>query len=536
MLFPLFIGFFFMNRISLHTLKHDLPASIVVYLVALPLCLGIALASGAPPFAGIISGIVGGVVVGFVSGSQVSVSGPAAGLTTIVAAAIGSLVSYEVFLATIVLAGVIQLCLGFARAGILAQFIPNSVIKGMLAAIGLILILKQIPHAVGYDDDFEGDFAFEQPDHQNTISELLNMFNYLNWGAVIIAVVSIGIIIFWGSGPLRKYKFFELVPAPLIVVVVGVLINSFFAASFPSLFLSESGKHLVNIPFFNSVGDFFKHTSAPDFSKLLEGKSLTIAVQLALVASLESLLSIEASDKIDKLKRISPPNRELVAQGAGNIVAGLLGGIPVTAVIVRSSANINAGSRTKLSAILHGAFLLLSVMFIPFLINKIPFASLAAILLMTGYKLTKPALFVQEYRKGWNALIPFVITIVAIMFSDLLVGVFIGLITGIIFTFRTNYRSAFTVSEEMGLVLINFKKDIFFINKGKIKNEILKIKKGSRVVFDMTSAEFIDNDVLEIINDFIAGASEKNITVSLKMPENQTYGHKLNIANFVESQ
>ncbi|HSK13090.1 MAG TPA: SulP family inorganic anion transporter, partial [Phnomibacter sp.] len=391
----------------------DLPASIVVFLVALPLCLGVAVASDAAPITGLIAGMVGGIVIGFFSGSNLSVSGPAAGLTAIVASAIGKLPTYEAFLMAVVLSGALQLILGYVKAGIIGDFIPNSVIKGMLAAIGLILILKQMPHLVGYDIDPEGSESFATKGGENTFSVLLGSFSRFTPGAVIIGLVAMGILLLFELKAIKRLRVFQLIPGALLVVLAGVGINMWFKGAFPHLYLGPD--HLVQLDAFNNPIDFFKSLPSPDLSMVLNKDVWIIAVTIAIVASIETLLSIEAVDKIDPLKRLTPANRELKAQGLGNLVSGLLGGLPVTSVIVRSSANVSAGAVGKLSAISHGFWLLLSVLFIPGLLNMIPLAALAAILIFTGYKLAKIKIFTEHYRKGWNQFIPFVITVVAIL-------------------------------------------------------------------------------------------------------------------------
>ena len=399
-------------------LKNDIPASIVVFLVALPLCLGVALASGAPLLSGILAGIIGGIVVGILSKSHTSVSGPAAGLAAVVLAAITQLGNFNVFLLAVCLAGLIQLAAGIAKVGFIANFMPTNVIKGLLAAIGIILILKQIPHAVGFDKDYEGDFSFFQQDGENTFSELLNIFKYFSWGAIIISGISILVMIFWDKTPLKRFKY---LPASLVVVILGVLINLFFQKSFPSIALMQ--EHLVNIPAMDGINSLI---TMPDFKSIGNSQVWIVALTIAIVASIETLLNLEAVENLDPHKRVASPNKELVAQGVGNILSGLIGGIPITSVIVRSSVNINAGAETKMSAILHGLFLLLSLLLLSPVLNLIPLASLASILLLTGYKLAKISLFKDMYSKGLNQFIPFAVTVVAIVFTDLLVGVLIG--------------------------------------------------------------------------------------------------------------
>lgn len=495
-------------------LQYDLRASVVVFLVALPLCLGIALASGAPLFSGIIAGIVGGIVIGSLSGSALSVSGPAAGLTTIVLSSIATMGDFKSFLLTVMLAGLIQVALGFLRAGSIGNYFPSSVIKGMLAAIGLILILKQIPHAVGYDTDFEGDQNFYQPDGENTFSELLRAFDYLNGTAIAICIVSLAILIVWDRPFMKRLKFTALIPAPLIVVLVGAAINEILQSAWPAVAIEQG--HLVTLPIANDVGEFVSQFSFPDFSAIVRKDTWIVAFTIAIVASLETLLSIDAVDKLDPYKRISSLNKELKAQGTGNFISGLIGGLPITAVIVRSTANVTAGARTKTSAIVHGFLLLLSALLIPGLLNKIPLASLAAILLTIGYKLAQPSLVLSMYRKGYDQFIPFAVTVVAILLSDLLTGIFIGILVGLAFVLKTNFHRALFSVNENNNYLIRLTKDVSFLNKELLRNTFRGIPDGSYVIIDGARSSFIDHDVLETINDFRESARTRNITVELK--------------------
>jgi MFS superfamily sulfate permease-like transporter len=491
-------------------IKYDLSASIVVMLVALPLCLGIALASGAPMLSGLIAGVTGGLIVGFVSGSSLSVSGPAAGLTTIVLSAISQLGSYQAFLCAVVLGGCFQVILGILRAGTIGHFFPVSVIKGMLSAIGLILILKQIPHALGYDRDFEGDEDFFQTDGENTFTEIINAFYYLTPGAIVICTFSILIMILWEKPALKKIKLLQFIPGPLVVVLIGIVLNSLFNFSVP--FLTIEKDHLVSLPL---AGDFFDQMVFPDWSQFLNPRIFPVALTLALVASLESLLSIEAADRLDPFKRITPLNRELTAQGIGNIFSGLIGGLPVTAVIVRTSANINAGARTKLSTILHGVFLLSAIMLIPSALNLIPFASLAAILIVTGYKLTKPELFRQMFRKGWNQFIPFTVTIIAILTTNLLIGIFIGIAVGLFYVLKTNFQEAISVSNDSNTYVLRLNKDVSFLNKALLRKTFESIPPGAVLVIDGGGSQFIDTDIVETIQDFELNAPSRNIQVRI---------------------
>ncbi|WP_374948660.1 SulP family inorganic anion transporter [Mucilaginibacter sp.] len=492
-------------------LKKDLPAGLVVFLVALPLCLGIALASGAPLFSGILSGIIGGIVIGTLSGSQLSVAGPAAGLTVIVLNAITSLGAYDVFLLALIIAGVFQVILGLVKAGTIANYFPSSVIEGMLAAIGIILIMKQFPHAVGFDRDFEGDEGFAQTDTNNTFSGILSALNKINYGAVIISLISLALMIYW-----PKFKKLAAIPAPLMVVVIGVVLAYAFAGT-PLALLD---KQFVQIPLVHSTNEFFGLFKSPNFSAIGNKQVWITAFTIAVVASLETLLSLEAVDKIDPIKRISPTNRELVAQGAGNLVSGLLGGLPMTAVIVRSSANVNAGARTKMSAIFHGLLLLICLLAIPSLLNKIPLSCLAAILLSIGYKLAKISLFKHMWHKGLDQFIPFVITIVAVVFTDLLIGVGIGMLVGVFYILRTNLRNPFfyTISPngDKNTIRIKLAEEVSFLNKAAIQITLTGLPKGSDVVIDGSASRHIDPDVLEIIHNYKHNAYTKGIIVRLE--------------------
>lgn len=502
--------------------KQDLPAGLVVFLVALPLCLGISLASGAPLFSGIITGVVGGIVVAFISASPLSVSGPAAGLTVIVLNAIRDLKEYDVFLLAVVLAGCFQLLLGYLRAGIIGHYFPSSVIKGMLAAIGLILIFKQIPHAFGYDKDNEGDFDFFQVDGENTFSEILNSINFLHPGAILISVVSLVILIVWEKPALKKYSFFKFIPAALIVTVTGGLINYLYGLFFPDIILIDD--HLVKLPVAESFNDFAGQFTLPDFSAIGNYHVWIVAVTIAIIASLESLLSVEATDKLDPYKRNTPTNRELKAQGVGNIIAGLIGGLPMTAVIVRSSANINAGGKTKVSAIFHGILLLISVAVFPAVLNLIPLSCLAAILLVTGYKLARLSLFKNMYQLGWDQFLPFFITVIAILFSDLLKGIGIGMLVAVFFILKNNYNRVYDIKRSVKngkkILILELAEDITFINKGAILLTLEKLPSDSMVLIDGHKSHYIDLDVLEIIHNYKATAKLRNIDLELKdIPE-----------------
>ncbi len=424
-----------MNSGLLKNIKQDAPAGLVVFLVAVPLCLGIALASGAPLFSGIIAGMVGGIIVTIFSGSQLGVSGPAAGLATIVLAAINDFGRFEIFLVAVVIAGIIQIVLGLARAGVIAKFFPASVIKGMLAAIGIIIFMKQIPHAFGYDKDPEGELSFQQADGENTFSELINMLDYITPGALVIAITSLVILILWERPFMKKIKAFQIIQGPLVVVVMGIILAKVMGGSSMEL----AREHMVDIPVASDFDGFIGQFTLPDFSVLNRGDVWLTGVIIALVASLETLLCVEATDKLDPQERVTPKNRELIAQGLGNLSSGLIGGLPVTQVIVRSSANIQSGGKTKASSLIHGILILLSAMLIPNILNMIPLASLAGILFVVGYKLAKPSLFVQMFKEGWNHFIPFVVTVGAIYFTDLLKGIGIGLVVSLLFLAYEKY-------------------------------------------------------------------------------------------------
>lgn len=504
--------------------KYDFPAGLVVFLVALPLCLGIALASGAPLFAGIIAGVMGGIVCGIVSGSPLGVSGPAAGLTVIVLSAISSLGSYEVFLVSVVLAGLLQILLGLLKAGIIGYYFPSSVIKGMLAAIGLILILKQIPHALGFDKDLIGDEEFMQADKRNTFSEIWYAFIYHSKGAIIISVISLAILILFERPFMKKIALFRFIPGALIVVIAGILINYLFTLFAPELALSR--EHLVTLPVAHNANEFLGFFTMPDWGAALSNPKVYVtAGTIAIVASLETLLCVEATDKLDPEKRNTPTNRELIAQGAGNIASGLIGGLPLTQVIVRSSANINSGGKTKSSAVIHGVLLMLCAILIPGILNKIPLASLAAVLLLVGYKLSKVSLYKEMYKIGWEQFLPFLVTIVAILFTDLLKGIGIGMVFAIFYILRRNYRTSyFYHKNEVHAgepIRIRLSEEVTFLNKASIQLMLDELPENSSVIIDGTNSVNIDFDVLEIIQNFrLHGAEEKNIQLELiNIPE-----------------
>ncbi len=497
--------------------KNDWKSGISVFLVALPLCLGIALASGAPLFAGLIAGIIGGVVVGFLSGSELSVSGPAAGLTVIVASAINELGSYPGFLVAVVLTGAFQLGLGFLKAGKYSAYFPNSVIKGMLVAIGIVIILKQIPHSLGDDQDFEGEFEFSQiADGENTITEIIRSLVDFNTGALIISLSCLLLMYFWEKLAKKKYNLFKSLPGSLAAVMLGVIINELFSIYKPSYFLGSSLKHMVSVPIFQTVSEFSNSLTLPDFSFLTNPKTFAVAATLAIVASLETLLSLEAADSLDPEKRISSSNKELIAQGTGNIFSGLLGGLPLTSVVVRSSTNIYSGAKTRVSAIFHGFLLVAAVFLIPTFINKIPLAALAAVLLMVGYKLASPSIFKKMFRDGLDQFIPFVITILVIVFKDLLWGIFIGTAVGLLFVLRTNFKNVVSHIRDGKNVLIKFNKDVYFLNKPQIKDILMNLAEGDDVLIDGTKATFIDHDIYSILEEFKIGAKDRKIEVEFK--------------------
>lgn len=507
--------------------RSDIPASLVVFLVALPLCLGVALAStGDNPvlFSGIIAGVVGGVVVGFFSGSRLGVSGPAAGLITIVLGAIATLGSFEAFLVSVVIAGILQIIAGFLGAGVIGNYFPSSVIKGMLAAIGLTLILKEIPHLVGYDKPLMVD----EPDG-HIFQELLQSVEFISIGAVIIAAVSLVVLILFDRPFMKRIALFKFVPGALIVVVMGVVINEIFKSYFPDLMMS--GEHLVSLPVAQSLSDVKTFLMLPDFSALTNPNVYAVAFTIALVASLESLLSVEATDKLDPEKNATPTNKELKAQGIGNFVSGMLGGLPVTQVIVRSSANINSGGKSKLSTILHGILLLLCVLLIPNILNLIPYASLAAILMMVGYKLSSASLYKKMYKLGWDQFLPFITTIIGVLLTDLLKGIGIGLVFAVFFILRKNYRNNYQIeaSEEGGkpLIRIQLSEEVTFLNKGSILESLYKVPSNAHLIIDGSNSKTIDYDVLEVIQEFRTHtAVERNIKVTtFRVPKVDVMGH-----------
>jgi MFS superfamily sulfate permease-like transporter len=497
-------------------LKSDFASGLVVFLVALPLCLGIALASGAPLFAGIISGVIGGIVVGYLSKSHLSVSGPAAGLTAIVLVAITDLGSFNSFLLAVLIAGIIQLALGFIKAGSISNYFPTNVIEGMLAGIGVIIFLKQIPHAVGYDNDFEGDESFLQQDGLNTFSELFSVFNHIQLGSLVITLVSLSILIAWTK--VEFLKKLKLVPAALIAVIVGILLNEFFIQSGSSLAITS--EHLVSLPVPKTFEELKNIFVTPDFTAITNSKVWIVAFTIAVVASIETLLCIEAADRMDAQKRYTDTNVELKAQGIGNILSALLGGLPMTSVVVRTSANNNAGAKSKMSAIIHGILLLVSVLAIPSLLNKIPLATLAAVLLLVGYKLANPNIIKHFWEKGKYQFIPFMATFIGVVFTDLLKGVTLGIIISIIFVLKGNMKRAYNFRKEEyqegDIIHIDLAQEVSFLNKAAIKATLNKIPSNSKVVINATDTDYIAHDVLDLIKEF-KKIKSKELNISTKL-------------------
>ena len=495
------------------SIKSDLPASIVVFFVALPLCLGIALASGAPLFSGVIAGIIGGTVVGGLSGSKVGVSGPAAGLAAIVLTAIGTLGGFENFLVAVVLGGIIQLLFGVLRAGIIGYYFPSSVIKGMLTGIGIIIILKQIPHFFGYDKAF----TLFKVDGESTTTQLLNIFDYIQLGSTVIGIVGLSVLLFWDKVLSKKGKIFHIIQGPLVAVAIGII---FYTLTQSSNVLAITQTHLVSVPIPDDITSFFGQFSLPNFSVITNPEVWIVAFTIALVASLETLLCVEATDKLDPNKNVTPTNRELLAQGTGNIISGMIGGLPITQVIVRSSANIQSGGRSKVSAIIHGVLLLISVMIIPGLLNMIPLSVLAAILLIVGYKLAKPTLFKKMYNLGWKQWVPFNVTVFGIVFIDLLYGIGLGLIVGIIVILIKSYQNSHFLHKEdksngVQKMKMTLAEEVTFFNKGAILKELDKLPENSFLELDVRKTRFLDNDIVEILEDFAFKAKSRNISITL---------------------
>ncbi|MBR8536875.1 SulP family inorganic anion transporter [Carboxylicivirga sediminis] len=499
------------------TYRSDIPAGLVVYLVALPLCLGIALASGAPLFSGVISGIIGGIVIGFLSDSKLSVSGPAAGLTVIVFSAIATLGSFEAFLLAVFISGVIQLVLGYVRAGVIGHFFPTSVITGMLTAIGLGIIFKQIPHAFGYDIQGIDAAAFDERYGHHTFSELYYMIAGILPGAVIISVLSMGILFLWDTKAIKNNPITKLVPGPLVVVVLGVALNELFKATAPVMALGST--HLVSLPEMSGFSSLIDELRFPEFGAITNLEVWVVAFTIAIVGSLESLLSLDACDKLDPEKRISSPNKELKAQGWGNVLAGLVGGLPMTAVIVRSSANVNAGGKGKLSAVFHGALLLLSVLFFAPYLNYIPLSALAAVLIHVGLKLNKVSIYKSAIKQGANQYIPFFATIIVILLTDLLKGISFGIVVGFIFVLRSNFRSGITLSNVGNNYMVQISRNLYFFNKAQLRRILQYLPENINLLIDGTEVDFIDNDILATIKDFCETAEQKGIKVTFMQSE-----------------
>lgn len=506
--------------------RYDVPSGIVVFFVALPLCLAIAQVSTGRPelvFSGIIAGIIGGIIVGSLSGSALGISGPAAGLVVIVSDAIAELSrdgdylsGFKAFLLAVCIAGVIQVLAGYLKAGVIGQYFPSSVIKGMLAAIGITIILKEFPHAMGYDKDFMGDESFEQKDGHNTFTELYYAMRYNSPGAISITLLSLGLLIGIEKTRLAKAKMFKLFPPALLVVVIATLANIFLVYFIPAWQLG--GEHLVQLPVANSASEFASFFTLPDFSQFANPRIYRIAATIAIIASIETLLSLEATDKLDPLRRKSPGNRELKAQGVGNFLSGLLGGLPITQVVVRSSANINAGAKSRLSAIIHGSILLIAAALVPGYINFVPLACLASILILIGYKLADVTLFRKMYRLGWDQFVPFIVTIAAILATNLLKGIVIGMICACFYIIRASYRNTFKMrNRKLGsgdAICLELSEQVTFVNKDVILTALQAVPANSRLVLDGSRSKYIDHDVLEALYDFIENrAKDQSIEV-----------------------
>jgi MFS superfamily sulfate permease-like transporter len=522
-----------MNKGMFSSIKTDGLSGLVVFLVALPLCLGIAVASGASPFAGIITGVIGGIIVGYLSNSNVSVSGPAAGLIAIVLVAIKDL-GFEAFILAVVLAGIIQLILGFLRAGIISNYFPFGVIEGMLAGIGIIIIKKELPHAIGYDNEHEGDFFnYSLTDNADSgqFSELIHSLNFAHTGIILVALISIAIIIAFNKvNILKKIK---ALPAALVVVIVGITVNELFKVFKPELTIT--GNHLVSLPVSSSFSEFMSQFTFPDFASLANPKVWIAAATIAVVASIETLLCIEAGDKLDTYKRYSDPNIELKAQGVGNILSGLLGGLPMTSVIVRTSANITSGAKTKLSTIIHGTLLLLTVILIPTLLNKIPMACLAGILIMIGFKLASLKVFKHMWSIGYLQFVPFIVTVIGVVGIDLLKGVGLGLAVSILFILIGNMKLAYYFKKEKHkdgeIIRIDLAQEVSFLNKAAIKVTLKEIPTNAHVIISAKQSVYVDHDVLELIRDFTNhGSKNRNITVEL-----HDFKSSYNIQNSIDS-
>jgi MFS superfamily sulfate permease-like transporter len=503
------------NDNLLSNLKYDLPAGIAVFLIAIPMSLGIALASGAPLFSGLIAGIISGIIVAPLSGSSLGISGATAGIAIIVWAAIDKL-GFNGFLLALVVAGVFQIIMGLSKAGVIAYYFPSSVINGMLSGMGFILFLKQIPHAMGYDRDYEGDTSFFQADSYSSFTELGHMLDFSSPAAVMIALISLAILILWEQPFMKKQRFFQLFQGVLIAILVGTLINQGLQHFYPDLALG--GNHLVMIPVLNNASDLLNQLHYPDFSQLNNPAVYLTALTLAVVASLKTLLSVEAVDKMDPYKRVTPTNRELIAQGIGNACSGLLGGLPLAQVIVRSSIGVQSGAKTKATGIICGLLLLFAVIFIPTLINKIPLASLASVLLVVGYKLIRPKSFAIMYKAGMYHFIPFCVTILGMVFTDLLIGLIIGLVAALFSILLENYKSPFYFNESHigNKTILKLSEHISFLNKANIQQTLEQLPDHSEVVIDATRSKYIDYDVFEIIENFKIEAQRKHIKLTIE--------------------
>jgi MFS superfamily sulfate permease-like transporter len=515
---------------NIKNLRSDFPSSIVVFFVALPLCLGIALASGAPLLSGLISGIVGGIVVGFLSGSNLGVSGPAAGLAAIVASSITQLGSFDIFLVAVVLAGIIQILFGILRFGVIGYFFPNSVILGMLSGIGIIIILKQIPHLFGYDSEPMGADEFVEATGENTFSAITHILNNISAGSMLIGFAGLGIILFWDNILANKAKIFKIIQGPIAAVLIGTIAKLIFD-NIPDIAVKKI--HLVSIPIANNFSDLADFLTFPDFSAITNPKVITVAFTLALIASLETLLSVEATDKLDPAKNITPTNRELLAQGAGNILSGLIGGLPLTQVIVRSSANIQSNAKSKLSTMMHGGLLLLAVIVLPKFLNHIPLSALAAVLILVGYKLAKPSLFKKMWDKGWTQFVPFVATIVVIVAKDLLWGILVGLFIGVIVIMVKSYQNSLFLhldNTNNKMFKIVLAEEVTFLNKGAIAKQLYNLPKDSTLELDVRNSKYIDSDIIDILEDFVIQAKNKNITVHFLSER----GNEINPQSYVE--
>ena len=497
------------------SLRADIGAGLVVFLVALPLGLGIALASGAPLMGGLIAGVVGGLVVGILSGSEVSVSGPSAGLTLIVFSSIEQLGSYQVFLAAVVIAGVIQLALAALRLGVVAEYVPTTVIKGMLSAIGLAIILKQIPHALGRDADFEGDLSFlEHGGKENTLSAIAKAVLSAHPGALIITGISLAILVGWDKVVVPRLPRAKAIPAALVVVILAIALNETFKKLFPALALQAEDAHLVSLP--TSFNALQAQLTTPAMSAFLNVRVYTVALTIAVVGSLETLLSLEASEKLDPLRRFASPTRELFAQGTANILSGLIGGLPITSVVVRTSANVYAGARTRWASIVHAAFLALAILLLPSVLIRIPLAGLAALLIVVGVKLAPPSLFRAMWNEGWTTFLPFILTVLGVLFTDLLKGVVLGLLVGVFLVMRANHHAAMTLVSDGDAHLLRFNKDLTFVNKAELKANLATVPAGASLTIDATRALYLDRDIFDVLDDFIESVQSKPIEVELK--------------------